>query len=149
MAESLQPASELVSVLGSFVMCAFYARAMGEAAFRRLRALPGSALGGFRIDWHWAGMLAVFVASTALAAAAVSMFEHLLAQRPSGHAAFTAVLVSTLWPYTSDRAARLALLTFLALVAGARLLLGAAPWSLVAGVAIGLGCVFAVRRCAK
>lgn len=105
-AESLQPASEFLSVLGSFAMCAFYARAMGEAAFRRLRGCAGSALGGYQIDWRWARMLFQFVAAAALAAPTVLIVQGALGAAPSPHASFTAVLVSTLWPtcLSSERA---------------------------------------------
>jgi signal peptidase II len=59
---------------------------------------------------------------------------------PSGHAAFAAVVVGSLWPRLRGRTARAALLLYLASVGFSRVMLGAHfPADVVAGYAVGLG----------
>jgi len=145
--EALRPASELVSALGSFAASAYYARAIGAAAFRPVRGEDGRAIRMLRVDDGWALTLVVFVVATLAAASLVEGFEHFGGYGVSGHAAFTSVLITTLWPYASGRGGQAALVFFLVLVGAARLLEGAMPAELIGGIAIGIASACAVRGC--
>lgn len=145
LAEALRPAAELVSALGSFAAAACYARAIGAAAFHPVRGSQGR-IRGLRVDDGWALTLAVFLVGTLLAASLVWALEHLGSYGLSSHAAFTAALIATLWPYASDRGAQAALVLFLLMLSASQLALEAAtPEELIGGICIGIACACASR----
>lgn len=145
--EALRPAGDLVSALGSFAASAFYARMIGAAAVQPVRGRQGQAIEGLRVDDGWADTLAVFLAATGLAAILVWAIELLFAHGPTSHAAFTAVLITTVWPYASDRGARAALVFFVILVVSSGLVLrGVMAGELIAGIAIGVACACIMRH---
>lgn len=152
--KALEPALELLSALGSSAASVFYVRAMGAAAFWLVRDADRGVIRGYRLDERWVSMLLLFVSALLLAAALQFALERLMPPAlwplPSEHAMFTAVLVGTLWARASDRGARLALLVFLFLVAGSRMMLGAdSPAGVIAGVVVGMLCVLGVRWLAR
>lgn len=167
--QALDPALGLISALGSFSAAVFYARAIGASALHIARDRNGTAI-RCRVDAEWADTLVCFLLAAVIAASAVWALKtwlHLprpwqvygpwLGQAallvdedgsfPSGHGAFAAVVVGSLWPRAASRASRALLLLYLAGVGLARVLLGAHfPGDVLAGYAVGFGGVWIADR---
>lgn len=167
---ALEPALGLVAALGSFWAAPYYARVIGAAAARTVRRREHGMVVGMHLNAEWAGTLFGFLLATIVAAGLVSALKilsdlprpwevygesfgqvALLIDRdgsfPSGHAAFAAVLIGSVWSHATSRMSRVLLLVYLASVGLARVLLGAHfPADVVGGYAVGLGSVWAARR---
>lgn len=167
---ALEPALSLVSAAGSFASAVYVARAVGAAALRVARDRERGVIVGCRLDDRWAETLFRFLLATLAAGAAVWLLKTWLhfprpwellgpqaglnalpadadASFPSGHAAFAAVVVGTLWSRFGGRTARAVLLLYLASVGLSRVVLGAHfPADVIAGYAVGLGSVWGTGR---
>lgn len=167
---AFEPALSLVSAAGSFASAMYVARAVGAAALRVVRDGERGIIVGSRLDEPWAEMLFRFLLASAAAAAAVWLLKTWLhfprpwellgwqpglstlpadadASFPSGHAAFAAVVVGSLWPRLRGRAARAVLVLYTVSVGLSRVLLGAHfPADVVAGYAVGLGSAWGAGR---
>ena len=174
LAQAIRPqgfdlALTLISALGSFSAALLYARVIGGAALSIARNQSGMAT-SCRINAQWADTLARFLLATVIAAAVAwtlkfwlhfprpwEMYGPRLGEAalvvdsdgsfPSGHGAFAAVLVGSLWPRAPNPATRALLLMYLACVGLARVLLGAHfPVDVLAGYAVGFGSVWIASR---
>ena len=167
--EALEPALGLVSAVGSFPSAAYYARLIGAAAVHVVRDRERRIV-RCRLSDAWAQTLLRFLFATAMAAAIVWLLKTGLhfprpwelygprlgaatllvdndASFPSGHAAFAAVLVGSLWSTLASGRVRAALLLYLVCVGLSRVLLGAHfPADVIAGYVVGFGSVWVVRR---
>lgn len=167
---ALEPALGLVAALGSFWAAPYYARVMGAAAVSTVRGRKQGIAVGVFLNAEWAGTLFRFLVAAIIAAGFVSALKilpgfprpwevygpsfgqfALLIDRdgsfPSGHAAFAAVLVGSVWSHATSWMSRVLLLVYLVSVGLARVLLGAHfPADVVGGYAIGFASVWAARR---
>jgi hypothetical protein len=139
------PALGLLSALGSFPAAFYYARLIGAAALRPVRDPRSGVIKGWRSDAGWSETLLRFLASAALVTALTAAVNGWFGDIASEHAAFSALLVATLWRHAPDRAIQVLLVLLLLGVGAARVMLGAHfPAGVVAGYAIGLCGAFTV-----
>lgn len=167
---ALEPALVLVSVFGSFWLAPYYGRVIGAQALRIVRCPDRHTIVGCRLVSGWETVFIRYLLATALAAALVwvlktafdlprpwELYGLSIGQAPlpvnsegsfpSGHAAFAAVLVGSLWPRFNGRAARAVLVLLLVCVGLSRVLIGAHfPADVVAGYIVGLASVWISDR---
>jgi len=168
--EAFDPALGLVSAIASFSSAGYYALAIGAVAVHAARDRERSINMRDRLSDPWGQAFFRFVLGTAMAAALVWLLKSWLhfprpwelygprfgtaallvdnaASFPSGHAAFAAALVGSLWSTLAARRLRAALLLFLVCVGLSRVLVGAHfPADVIGGYAVGFGCVWIAER---
>lgn len=142
---AMEPTLGLLSALSSFPAAVYYARMIGAAALQPVRDPRSGRIKGLRSDAGWTGTLLTFLAGAALAAALSAAINGWFGDIASEHAAFSALLVATLWRHAPNRLVRVLLILLLLGVGAARLMLGAHfPAGVIAGYAIGLCSALAV-----
>ena len=170
---ALEPALVLVSVIGSFWLAPYYGRVIGAQALHIVRCHDRHTIVGFQLKSSWEPVFFRYLLATVLAAALVWALKTSFdlprpwelygpgiglaplavnseGSFPSGHAAFTAVLVGSLWPRFSGRAARAMLVLLLVCVGLSRVLIGAHfPADVVAGYIVGVASVWISDRLLK
>lgn len=170
---ALEPAPILVSVFGSFWLAPYYGRVIGAQALRIMRCPDRHTIVDCRLVSNWETVFFRYLLATALAAALVWVLKTALdlprpwelygprigqfpllvksdGSFPSGHAAFAAVLVGSLWPRFNGRAARAVLVLLLVCMGLSRVLIGAHfPADVVAGYIVGLASVWISDRLMK
>lgn len=170
---ALEPALLLVSVFGSFWLAPYYGRVIGAQALHIVRCPDRHTIVGYRLESSWETVFFRYLLATALAAALVWVLKTTFdlprpwelygpgigqvplpvnseGSFPSGHAAFAAVLVGSLWPRFNGRTARAVLVLLLVCVGLSRVLIGAHfPADVVAGYIVGLASVWISDRLLK
>ncbi len=170
---ALEPALVLVSVFGSFWLAPYYGRVIGAQALRIVRCPDQHTIVGCRLVRNWETVFFRYLLATVLAAALVwvlktafdlprpwELYGSGIGQAPlpvnsegsfpSGHAAFAAVLVGSLWSRFNARTERAMLVLLLVCVGLSRVLIGAHfPADVVAGYIVGLASVWISDRLLK
>lgn len=170
---ALEPALVMVSVFGSFWLAPYYGRIIGAQALRIVRRSDRHTIMGCRLVSGWEVVFFRYLLATALAAALVWVLKTAFdlprpwelygpgigqaplpvnseGSFPSGHAAFAAVLVGSLWPRFNGRTARAMMVLLLVCVGLSRVLIGAHfPADVVAGYFVGLASVWLSDRLLK
>lgn len=170
---ALDPALLMVQIFGSFWLAPYYGRVIGAQALHIVRCPDRHTIVGYRLENNWETVFFRYVLATVLAAGLVWVLKTTFdlprpwelygpgigqaplpvnseGSFPSGHTAFAAVLVGSLWPCVNDRAARATLVLLLVWVGLSRVLIGAHfPADVVAGYMVGLGSVWICERLLK